>query len=327
MMKSMTITFATFWGALRHQWKCVVVVTLCFALLGCGIGYIYAGSDAVPAAGKADALKPVDFSLVNNDASYYRGCSGLLATGLNNARQYLNTLLGEKTVTPLQKETLNLYLKELTEWETMLYEPVETALAVRDRIYIPVEHLTAQTEYYENLLENARRDLVVAEQAVELVKNMQAPTVQTESITKSYETLLASAAAYGVQIRNVQLYEDILENLADEDTVQTNSKWMASALKKAAGELNGLMADISAIADEIAKENWLEYLAVYDVNEAVTLTINHTHGDVDKTENFVVVVLFATLVGLCAGAFFAVCREAKKEKSNRVDSSVTTEQG
>lgn len=317
-MKSMEITFQTLTGTLKHQWKIVLATLVLFALIGVGAGKLYAGTLSADAGGRADELAPVDFSTIAQDANYYYFCGEALQDALNQTIIYVRTLAEEATLTGVQKAALLEYKEALDLFEREHFRPIQKALDRKENQYVPTEHIREVEEYYEQKVSDLQRDIIISGEAAELIKNMQAPAFQTESIAQSYEGLLAAAAMYGSQLREIRLYETILDNLADRKTVLANGRWMESALEEAVAELNPLMADISAAAQEIAQENYLDYLVGYNIDGEMQMTLNHTHRAVSAQENFAVIVIFCTLVGACAGAFFALCREAKAEEKRKL---------
>lgn len=88
-------------------------------------------------------------------------------------------------------------------------------------------------------------------------------------------------------------------------------------LSETAKELNSLIAEINRFAAEIAERNHIDIKIRYAIvtEEYLKTEIGHTYRSSPASEAFAVLTLFCSLVGFCTGAFYAVCREAAKQKS------------
>ncbi len=86
------------------------------------------------------------------------------------------------------------------------------------------------------------------------------------------------------------------------------SRHTGALIDAAAVAQNQLAERLDALAGEIAVEN---HLLVRVSADPVSVLIYHTHRAVSARENFLVLTLFCTLTGVCAGAYLCLCREAK----------------
>ena len=116
----------------------------------------------------------------------------------------------------------------------------------------------------------------------------------------------------------------MLERLNQEsEKITADGRELFRDMKFAAEELNDLIEEVSSIANAIAAENHFNLTVQYNEKGVSTTSILHTHRENDPQEVFQVLTIFCTLVGVCVGGFFAVCRQAKREKKEEREQSKT----
>lgn len=317
-MKYSDITFKGIWRALRRQWKVLLLCIAVFAVIGVGAGFLYADSQSAPADGTAGSFPFVDFSEIVYDKDYYTACYQKLSSTHTNINTYLSALLSDSSISAAQKEQLRQMQQSLTE----VLVPLKEAYGKMDAMYFPPEFRDMVIENYEKLLEGTRRSLIVSEAAVELLKEMQAPVITSDSITKSYEALLSQAANYGTYLRNIDTYQQTIDRLNnDYHLIRAESAQVSDELEKAAVALNDAIEDINVAARQIAAENFIHINLSYDSNGAILTTVTHTHDESSAQDVFAILVIFCVLVGVCCGAFFAICREVIVEKKKVAEQS------
>lgn len=313
-MKELDITFSTILHAFKHQWKCFFATVLIFSLLGAGAGCLYAGRGAASASGSAEPLQETDFSNLDYNKDYYNACYNSLSLAYQNAVSYLNTVSEEKTLTSEQSQQLMEYSMELQTYNKETLLPIKTTLGLTGKLYIPEEFLQDCVTEYESKLLDIEYSLILSEQAAEIVKSMDAPALDNEDITKTYSSLLSQANNYGYLLKNKTIYGEYLDLLQNHmDQVQADSRKIERMLNTALRKLNKATAEICATVDSIAQEKHLNISMQYDKNGAVTAAIAHTHRAATSQESFLAIFLFCVLTGICGGAFFAVCLEARYE--------------
>lgn len=321
----MKVTFHTFTDAIKHQWKSMLVVTLIFALLGAGCGWYYGEQQAHPAQGMAQVLASVDLSKEVYDVNYYVTCRNALNTAYSNLVQYLKALSAEPTLSTEQKTSLQEFQLELSQFETEILASIRNRLGARNALYFPEEFLNERIEYYENLIATNQDNLLQAETAADIIKNMAVPELTDADILKSYKSLLSVASNYGNYKVNEVRFAEIKEQLSHESgKIIADGRKMFRDLEAAEKQLNGLIEEVSLAANTIAEENHFNLTLTYDDKDAVTPSIVHTHRENDPQEIFQLLTLFCTLVGICSGGFFAVCRQAKREKKEEEAKCQTT---
>lgn len=323
-MKYKEVSFQTLLDALRHHWKAYLLIVALFCLLGVCAGWWYAPKAAVSSGWEVQPLSAVDFSEIEEDETYYANCSAALNAAYTNANQYLSALNADSTITEEQREALDTLRGQLTLLLEEDYQPIKDALSVPERLYLPKAVREAELESYETKLASARLNLLQAEAAADLIRNMDAPDVGTDEINAAYAALLAQAQKYTQLQRDIPLYEELLRQLReDTDLLDENCREMDRLLNAAASRLDRFLSEMTDTAEEIAAENSLLLSVEYgaegtDTADTATITLSHTHRAASGEEAFAVMTLFCALVGICGGAFFTVCLELygrKKQKA------------
>lgn len=319
-MKYKEISFQTLLDALRHHWKAYLLIVALFCLLGVGVGWWYAPRAAVSSDWEVQALITADFSDVREDEEYYTNCLMELAAVYSNANQYLSTLNDDSTITAEQREMLTALRGRLNILKKEDYQPIQEALAVTGKLYLPKAARATQLEAYEQKLTSARLSLLQAEAAADLIQNMDAPDVGTEEIHATYAELLAQALNYTRLQRDIPLCEELLRQLReDADLLDENCREMDRLLNTAAAHLDSFLAEMTETAEAIAAENSLILSIEYeadgtDTANTAVITLSHTHRAASREEAFAVMTLFCALVGICSGAFFTICLEVKRRR-------------
>lgn len=325
------ISFQTLLKALRNHWKAYLLTVAFFCLLGAGAGWWYAPRAAVSGGWEVQALNAVDFSEIREDDEYYSNCNAALAAVYTNASQYLSTVSYDSTVTAEQQAALTSLRGQLNILKEEDYQPIPTALAAFNKLYLPEAARASEVESYEQKLAAAQLSLIQAEAAADLIRNMDAPDVGTDEINTTYAALLSQAQKYTLLLQQISQYEDRLRQLReDTDILDENCREMDRMLNTAAKHLNSFLEDAAGLVEEIAAENNLIVSVAYgaagtDTANTATVTLTHTHRAASGEEAFAVMTLFCSLVGVCGGAFFTVCLEIKYEKKYKASCADPTQ--
>lgn len=310
-MPEFEITFGSFTGAVKHHWKLILIFLLLFSLLGAGAGYLYAPHDTADIGGQADTLEAIDFRMIVEDGNFHANRRAALNLSCDQCSVYLNTLVGLSSLSSEQKEAILELQNRLSEFSTFSYAPISAKLSATDAIYVPDSYIPTLIEQCENNLAAVQHNLIASEQAVDLLKNMEAPSLENEDTLTYYNNLLKLAYNYGSYLQQQERYTNMLDALKKHTaSVRTAGKEMTQMQDAAAEELNALIEDVNALATTLAQDHRLKFTATYDDKENLTVTTTHTHGEATAQDNFLIIWIFCTLVGLCSGAFLAVCKEA-----------------
>lgn len=96
----------------------------------------------------------------------------------------------------------------------------------------------------------------------------------------------------------------MLEQALDRDNIVV-------LLQSSAMSLDDLAREITQYSQQLAQENHL--LISFAANgDTLTLTIQHTTRTATWNEAFSAFLLIFGMVGLCAGFYFSLCREARQ---------------
>lgn len=311
-MKYQELTFSAALGTLKHQWKLMLSTFLVFVLLGAGFGAVYSDKLSTPAAGSAEIYPLTDFSEVQKDVDYYTTCAFTLEKSYQNLEAYLQSVSEERTLTKTQEKTLDAFIKKTDAWGKEYLRPIQKDLGSANALYIPSAFIDEEIDTCRSNLIRVEQNIIISAQAVELLKNMEAPRYDSADVTGSYASLLQKAANYGEYLSQKEQYEKKLDQLENQrTTVMKAAAEIEQKERTALKTLNTLEEKATQIVDEIVKSNYLELTLDFDDNNTVSVTINHTHSASTVQETFVLVVLFCSLTGLFLGAFLAVCAECK----------------
>lgn len=194
---------------------------------------------------------------------------------------------------------------------------LESALGKADAVYAPEEYLDGLAVRCAQDLATLRMDLIAAEAATETIRQMDAPDYDG-GFSGSYNTLLSLASQYPSLLRDQAVLEKYLDDLTNHmPEIREECRRVEGDLEAVAGEFNALLGRFTPLADELAKEAGLTFTPT--VKDGKTeITVTHSHRASSAGESFAVIAVFFVLVGLCLGAFLAVCREAGEEKKRIV---------
>lgn len=313
-MNVYSITFQTILNAFRHQWKRILVSILLFAMLGGTAGFFFRGRGTAEAGGSAQPLTRVDFAQVARTQDYYSGCLDLLTNTMSNLNSYIASVSANAAPSPERQETLAALRREAAVLQSSQITPLQSALREAGAIYAPEEYLDGLADRYAQELATLQMDLISAEAAAETIRQMDAPDYDG-NFTGSYATLLSQAVQYGTLLRTQAVTEKYLDELTNHmPEIRAECRRVEGELETAAEGLNALLDRFISLADELAKEAGLTF-APTGTSGRVEITVTHSHRASSAEESFAVIVVFCVLVGLCLGAFLAVCREAKEEKA------------
>ena len=314
-MRKFEITFGSFGAAIKHHWKMVLVSLLLFSLVGAGAGYWYASNTTADHFFYAQQLEFFGFDEVKLDEDYYKNRQEILSLTCKNTKEYLAGIRSVTTLTQEDRLLLDQQTEKIELFIQEAMEPIDTQLNATDAIYVPGECIPLVIKEYENSLASVQRNLIVSTEAVELIKNMDAPTLENESVLANYNTLLSRAASHGTYLMQQEQYTKILEKLQDAGVIQTESRKLGRMQDAAARELEDLLAEVNEEIASLAQERLLNIVATHDADGVLSVTISHTYRATTAQENFLVVWSFCALTGLCFGAFLALCREARRRNS------------
>lgn len=307
----------TLFGALKHQWKFIVVVVLVFALVGIGAGFAFADQGAGEAAGEAEALPTVDTSALKMNSNYYNAYFQLLRNNYNTAVAYQKDFVSKNNLTAQQKQDMTDVLLELEDYYNDTLNIIEKKFNVVGAVYIPADFYEQYVEACEQGLEISRNKLEVAQIAAEMLATMDAPISQTDETLKNYDLILSTAASGLEQMQLVQIYEARLETLTDKDAVVKAEAEMQQLLTDATAKWNALLTTLNKKANAIAKETNVIFNILPGEKDTVEFTLRHTHDTSSVQESFVLIVLFCVLTGICVSLFFAIYRESKSQKKSQ----------
>lgn len=307
----------TLFGALKHQWKFIIIVVLVFALVGVGAGFAFADRGAGEAAGYAEALPAVNASSLKMNSNYYNAYFQLLRNSYNTAIAYRKDFTSKHSLTAQQTQDMAELLLDLENYYNDTLRVIEKKFNVVGAVYIPADFYEQYVEDCEQGLETSRNKLEVAQVAAEMLATMDAPTSQSDATIKNYDLILSTAASGLEHMQAVQIYEDRLETLKDRDAVAEAETEMKQLLTDATAKWNALLTTLNEKANIIAKESSVIFNVLPGEKDTVQFTLRHTHNTSSMQESFVLIVLFCTLTGICTGLFFAVCRECKRQKKTQ----------
>lgn len=319
-MNVYSITFQTVISAFRHQWKRILASVLLFALLGAGGGILFWGRGMAEAGGGAQPLEPVDFSQAARTRDYYTDCLKLLTNTMTSLNTYFSSLDANIGVNlkgqeePETLEALDALRREADVLQSSRLKPLESALGEAGAIYAPEEYLDGLADRYAQELATLRMDLITAEAAVETIRQMDAPDYDG-GFSGSYNALLSQAVQYGTLLRTQAVTEKYLDNLTNHmPEIRAECRRVERELEAVRGELNALLDHFTPLADELAKEAGLTFTPMVNTSGKTEIQLTHAHRASSAGESFAVIEIFCVLVGICLGAFLAVCQEAKEEK-------------
>lgn len=302
-MNYMEITFQNMMRAFLRQWKCIVIFTVVFVLIGACTGMIYADSFSAKADGSAESCQLLDFSDAERSISYYDDCYSRLLTAYKNTNTYVSVLAAEATATQEQETILAEFQAQLEDFEVQTLQDIMLAYAGTGAVYVPEGFHEEAIRYYTAKLEETHLEVIVLQESLETL-------LQTGSDQELEKLVSEKTAEYENARRMEETYKSFLEKLTeDPETVYAESLNMEAALNAAAQQINALIVQVDDFAAQMAVDNHLRVLISYGADDAVNVLIQHTHGERTQREGFLVITLFCTLVGICFGAFFAICRD------------------
>lgn len=312
-MKYCELDFKTILLAVKHRWKVIVASTACFAILGGVGGAIYTQQGDTQAQGNAQVLQEMDITQDLTQQTAYSLFQAELELVYRNINSYYTALQSAEFLTGDEAQEISVRLEELTRLNT---EQIQAARAMMNRygaIYVPTAFLPELVTDYQAQLDSVESSLIAAKEAAETVRAMGAPTYAEETITKNYSALLSTAANYGSLLQSQAKYQFYLERLINgRDEILDQCQQLRTMQQEAAEALNTQITALNQLAQAHASENHVNFLVAYDANKVATVTMNHTHRATTPQEDFVLILLFCTLTGLCAGAFFALCLECRQ---------------
>lgn len=317
-MNYQEMTFSAMVAALRRHWKAWLLTAAVFALVGCAAALFLTGTDAA-AAGEAEKLEGVDLEELEEDSGYYQAWLQAMQKKYNETETYIASMQADSTATKEQIKALTVfYRKKVAKFQKEQLIPLQKTLAREDVLLVPERFLPQmEEELEESLLEN-EKGLQISQSAAELLKSMEAPRIDNESVSASYAKLLSQAAALGeYQVGAASCREklDRLQNNLQE--VLTESRDFQRELDAAMQAQNALLKELNQFASEFARENHVNLLQDQDEDGKLKVVLEHTHGADSRSQRAVVLLVFCVLVGICAGAFFAVCMDVRQRKKQR----------
>lgn len=310
-MNYQEMTFSTMLVALKRHWKAWLLTVMVFVLLGVAAAFLFAGGD-VPAAGHAEPLEAVDKTELEKNRDYYTSLLQTIRSKYSEMEVYVSTLFGDATSTAEQQKVLtDFYWKKMAKAYKKTLDPIQKELSKTENLLVPVEYLDELQEDMEDELSATQRNIQVSLTAVDLLKSMETPRTENESVVKEYAKLMSQAAALGeyqVAAEICQRKLDRLESSAFE--VRQASRAVENSLEKALEEQIALLDEMNAFGAGFAEANHVNILLEKNEDDSLKVTLEHTHGADSPRQTAPVLFLFCVLVGVCVGAFLAVCLEA-----------------
>ena len=315
-MKYQELTFQMIWLAILRRWKTMVAIFLIFLALGTASGFVFGHRASAEGAGSADQWEPVNFDSIMLDLMYYNSCYSELSKQSDYLYTYVDTVQLDTTITKEQSQQLLSLREEITKYQQEVLLGLDEALNDANMLYVPDQLRQEALKEYTRLRNSTQQRMIQAENAKSLLESIGGLTSTNEDINATYSTLLSEAAQYGQLQLDLEWYEKMLGKLENDYVqVRADSQEMASWLEQSAEELNELGQACYQAVEEIALENHLDVTTSVSEDE-LTVLIDHTNRPVTQQEAFSAFVLFFALVGICVGAFFALCREYADHKKD-----------
>lgn len=340
-MKFYEITFETMIQAVRNRWKTVLLTVLGFAVLGAGFGFAASRAGDIVGAGRADTLALLELPAAADDKDYYFDYASSIHALCDDAELYLEKLSEETTLTEEQQALVMSLQEELSVWKEDCLTEIEGLGMNAYRPCVPEAFVSQEKDLCEaKLLDfGAKRD--AAQMAADLLESMESAALAQTGAEDAYEELVKTAAALPEYQRVADIFEARLEWLDAPDEMFANARRLDELLADGADSLNALVGKVNAAAQAIAEESHLiihmhvghadrgyselePNVASEEKEESkkpgeeekvpLKIGIEHSFGISYAKDAFLVIALFCTLVGLCAGAFWALCKECRASK-------------
>lgn len=306
------LSFQTVLGAIRHQKKVLCSVICLFALLGGAAGWFYAGRTAADADGSADRLVGAHTKELLPGVTFYSDYQSALAIACSNASQYLEAMQ-KSGLSPEQKEAADALSLRLAKLDAEQLAPIRATLSLPTGIYVPETFLDEFANSLEQQLLEVRLNLISEETAYELLKTMNPPDLSDEKNLNTYNLLFSRASSYGTDLRRLDILTQQTEKLADREALIADGQQLEQALKQAERALDALIDDVNAFASTVAAENFLIFRLTYDSTGRMAAELTHTHDAILPQENFLLMFVFCTMIGVFFGLFLSVAREARRD--------------
>ena len=330
-MRFIDVDFRTICSAICSRWKRVVCFTLAFAILGVCSGAVAARKGDIVGTGSADSIDQIDFFEFEYDKDYYLKCADLLLSSYKDSLGYVTQLKKDKLISDEQKETLEELEMELNGFAKKYLAPIEKLTFDNVVACCPKEFIEDEIKECEELLEKTEAEFTVAKIANEQIKEIDSKLLKDKETIAAYQKMVVSAEKYAELMQTVERYEKRLDLLKNEpERIEKNVQLLEKALKSGKEQLNLIIETLDYIVGRIAEENHLNikiitysqsYLKKMANDESETVTekevfeigVGHTFGVSLARDAFIVLIVFCTLVGICTGAYSAICREGAKE--------------
>ena len=309
-MKCCELDFPSILAAWKHRWKGIVISAVCFAVVGALCGGLYAQRGAAPAQGSAQPLELLETAPDLSVEDAYSLFQSDLERTYQNVNSYYTALAGSEYLTGEEQSAIRDAQEELNSLYEEQIAPARELMNRYGAIYVPAAFLSEQTASYEAQLAQVELNLISAQEAAETIRQMGAPTLETDSISNTYANLLSQAANYGSLLQSKTRIQFYLERLTTQQgKILEECRELLALQKEIAESLNGQITALNTLAGQHAADHHLNFLVSYDSERVATVTLNHTHGAATAQDNFLLVFLFCTLAGLCVGLYFTACRE------------------
>ena len=309
------VTFNALLNSLLRHWKILLLCTVLGVSVGLGSAVTFAERGTAASSGVAEPLEEIDFSNVVEDLFYYPSMLSKVTSSYAEAETYLNTLINDSSLTTEQREQLDNQRSLLQDWNMACYRPLMSE-SEQISVLVPISLLDEEDQKLKWELQNSQLNLLSAEAAVELLKSMRPPTVDNENSLTHYNMLLDRAVRYGDILKEIQSTQDKLNVLEENrETVSLQIQEFDRELADASKALHDVRQSISDLALSICRENALVLTAYSEKTGEIEPLIVHGHIEATYEENFQIIVLFSTLVGLGLGIFLAACKGAKPTRA------------
>lgn len=332
-MRHFDISYGTIISAVRNKWKSVLLTVFCFSFLGLVVGFLGHKHGDIQGSGSAEALKLISVDSIPYDANYYIERTSSVRALYDDLGMYLDAIYENHTLTERQLTHVKSLRDELKTIGKTYLDDIVALGHNESQPCIPVEFLQEEIQRCEVLYATYKSDLESAQAAKDLLDIINEDSLDGKDSETAYQTLLQTAATLPEYMRVSEIFDTRLEWLNSPDEISKNNQKLSILLDDAVRALNELAGKSNSAAMQIAEDNHIHIKLHYtgadrgyyslipvlgeQIPAKAPLEVGIAHSfTVSRAEDFfVVTVLFCTLVGICVGAFFAVCREATGKKS------------
>ena len=311
-MKYYDITLQTITRGIKRQWLVFVLCIVVFVAVGAIASFLWADNLSAEGSGNAVPLQMESIDTMEVEENYYRQIYSNLQVFSENLHEYLHRVSLDSTINDEQKEKLLAMMEAIEQYQKETLEPINEQLSDGKTLYIPMEIYEDIMQNYEDLYSETKDTLLISQSAVDLLKSMGAVTSTDTTINETYADLLKEAARYGSLQVSLQRYEVILDQMKNQKPqLRQQSEDMKRQLERAQDKLEPMCEEVNGLLQDVAESNHLN-LAAMPTEEELVVTISHTNRLATAEEATAAMITFCGLLGVVAGAYCSVWREARK---------------